>query len=109
MAAGATGWDIPQKAVWAVTRNDLGPTLALCPCFCIFPCLKLYFQLCNQRLIFVQQCGQLACSQVQCVLGEGKVDEAENTRSHIPQGEDHCRGKRAGSTQGVQFGVELGI
>lgn len=45
MAAGVTAWEIPQKSAWAVTSNNLGPTLALCPCICIFPRLKLYFQL----------------------------------------------------------------
>lgn len=45
MAAGLTAWEIPQKSVWAVTSNNLGPTLALCPCICIFPRFKLYFQL----------------------------------------------------------------
>lgn len=40
--------------------------------------------------------------------GEGKVAEAENPKSPIPQGEDECRGERAGSTQGVQPGLDLG-
>lgn len=45
-------------------------------------------------------------AQAQCVPGEGKV--AENPKSPIPQGEDECRGERAGSTQGVQPGLDLG-
>lgn len=47
-------------------------------------------------------------AQAQCVPGEGKVAEAENPKSPIPQGEDECRGERAGSTQGVQPGLDLG-
>lgn len=43
MAARARGWDIPQKAVWAVTRNDLGSTAALCHCICMFPFFNFVF------------------------------------------------------------------
>ena len=57
----------------------------------------------------MQHCDHLARSQIQCVVGEEKVEEAENTKSHLSSGVDQCRGKRAGSTQGVQFRVDLGI
>lgn len=110
VAGGAPAWDIPWKAVWAVTRNDLGSTAALCHCTCIFPFFKLCFQLCNQRLSLVQHCDQLARLQIRCAVGEGEVDEAENTKSHLSsKGVDQRRGKCAGSTQGMQFRVDLGI
>lgn len=56
------------------------------------------------KAYLVQQCGQLAGSQVQSVLGEGRAEGAENAKSHIARGEDHCRGKRAGALRACSLG-----
>lgn len=54
---------------------------------------------------FVPHCDQLVCTQLQCVVGEGKVDEAENTKSHLPSKEwISTEGKEQAAARESSFG-----